>query len=419
MSVFALTAADAAQVLAVIEGPDPAEAYSAFAPGPAQLPMVLRIGIPAQPVFSGDAGYAAAFGQAVAHLHTLGHQVVRVDFAPLQAVARLLYGGPWVAERHAVVEALLARQPEALDPIVRSVVEAASGYSATDAFRGLYALEEARRDLRAIWSDIDLLMVPTAPGHPRHAEVDVEPIAVNAELGTYTNFVNFLGWCALALPAGFGTRDLPFGVTFIAPGRSDAALARFGIGWQASLDLPLGATGTRYQPVEPQPVGGQAPADSVAGSWPASVPTLAIAVVGAHLSGLPLNSQLTERGATLRRATHTAAHYRLYALPGTRPPKPGMVRVTQGGAALAVEVWELPRDAVGSFLALIPAPLGLGSVELADGSRVHGFLCEAHALEGAVDITAHGGWRAYLEAERLETERLEAVPLATAHATSR
>jgi allophanate hydrolase len=402
VSIFALTAVDAAQVLAVIEGADPLAAYSAFAPGPAQLPAVLRVGIPAQPVFSGDAGYAAAFGQAVAQLHTLGHQVVNVDFAPLQAVARLLYGGPWVAERHAVVEALLARQPEAIDPVVRSVVAAASGFSATDAFRGLYALEEGRRDLRAIWRDVDLLMVPTAPGHPRHAEVDAEPVAVNAELGVYTNFVNLLGWCALALPAGFGARDLPFGVTFIAPGRGDAALARFGMGWQASLDLPLGATGVRYPATEPQPYAGKAPADSAVGPWPASAPTLAIAVVGAHLSGLPLNSQLTERGATLRSAMHTAAHYRLYALPGTRPPKPGMVRVAKGGAALAVEVWELPRDAVGSFLALIPAPLGLGSVELADGSRVHGFLCEAHALEGAVDITAHGGWRAYLESVQLE-----------------
>ncbi|MBC7957126.1 MAG: allophanate hydrolase [Cytophagales bacterium] len=384
VAVLALTVDDAAQVLALIEGPDASDAYSDFQPGPARLKAVLRVGIPARPVFSGDAGYRALFANAAAHVQALGHEVVPLDFSPLHATAELLYGGPWVAERHAVVQKLLEQDPKAFDPSVRAIVESARGFTATDAFRGLYKLREAQRDTQAIWQQVDVLMVPTAPGHPSMAEVAADPIGANGQLGTYTNFVNLLGWCALALPFGFTERQLPFGVTFIAPAGYDTALARFGAGWQAQLDLQLGALGR---------TGG---INAVLTRPPASAPTLALAVVGAHLSGLPLNSQLTERGAHLREATTTAAQYRFFALTGTKPPKPGLLRVVSGGAAIAVEVWEVPLSAMGSFLALIPPPLGLGSVALADGSSVHGFICEPYALEGAKDITSFGGWRAYL-----------------------
>jgi len=318
----------------------------------------------------------------------LGHSVEEINFAPLYAIAELLYGGPWVAERHTVVQALLERQPQALERTVRSVIEAARDYSATDAFRAQYRVREARRDSAALWQDVDLLMVPTAPGHPRHAEVDADPIGANSLLGTYTTFVNLLGFCALAMPAGITDQGLPFGVTFIAPGASDAALARFGHAWQSSLTLPLGATSHKLADTDA--------AIDIVTPWPASEQHVPIAVVGAHLSGLPLNGQLTERGARLREATLTAPQYRLYALPNTTPPKPGLLRVGPDGAAVAVEVWEMPTSAVGSFLALIPPPLGLGSIELADGRNVYGFLCEAYALDDARDITDFGGWRAYL-----------------------
>ncbi|MEP6740532.1 MAG: allophanate hydrolase [Caldimonas sp.] len=391
VSIFALTVTDAACVLALIEGHDPADAYSAFALGPERLSKVLRIGIPSQAIFSGDAGYGPAFEEAVAHVQALGHGVAALDFAAFHAVAALLYDGPWVAERDTVVGALLARNADAVDPVVRTVIGAARTLTATDAFRGMHTLREAQRATRAIWDDVDLLMVPTAPGHPRHAEVDAEPLAANSQLGTYTNFVNLLGWCALALPAGLTAKGLPFGVTFVAPAAFDAALAWFGIAWQESLDLALGATKTKVP---------RRHNEERTGPWPASESRVAIAVVGAHLSGLPLNTQLTERGAALLEATHTAAHYRLFALPGTNPAKPGMQRVANDGASIAVEVWAVPSAAVGSFLAMIAAPLGLGTVELIDGRRVHGFLCEGHALEGATDITAHGGWRAWLASGR-------------------
>lgn len=390
VSILALGVADAARVLAIVEGGDDGDPYSDFALGPAHGREILRVGIPSQAVFHGDAGYGPAYDRAVATLRELGHEVVPIDFAPLHAIADQLYAGPWVAERHAVVETLLDRHPEAIEPTVRAVIAAARAMSATDAFRGLYALKEAQRDTRALWDRVDVLMAPSAPGHPRHTEVDAEPVAVNAKLGAYTNFVNLLGWCALALPAGFTANGLPFGVTFIAPRAGDAALARFGARWQARVALPLGATTRKLAASDADA------ADRDPRAWPASEETLPIAVVGAHLRGLPLNPQLLALGGRFCIATSTASRYRLFALPGTVPPKPGLVRVANGGAAIEIEVWTLPSARVGAFLASIAAPLGIGSIELLDGCRVHGFLCESHALAGAADITVHGGWRAYL-----------------------
>jgi allophanate hydrolase len=400
VSVFALTVDDAAAVMAVMEGPDAADIYNAVpAPsgqGPARLPARLRLGVPRDPGFFGDAAYAAGYAAAKARALELGHELVELDFAPLHAVADLLYSGPWVAERHAVVQPLLAERPQALDPTVRSVIEAALKFSATDAFRAQYKLRELAQKAKAVWDSVDVLFVPTTTGHPTFAEIDADPVGVNTRLGRYTNFVNLLGWCALALPHALGSDGLPFGVTLIAPGWHDAALARLGLAWQAAHPgEPLGATGR-----------GHASAPAPAGlPFPASQPTLPIAVVGAHLSGMPLNGQLTERGATLREATHTAPRYRLYALPDTTPPKPGIKRVGAGetGHAIALEVWDVPLHAVGSFLALIPQPLGLGSVELADGRWVHGFICEGHVLQGARDVSRFGGWRAFVAALKAGT----------------
>jgi len=385
VSIFAQTVDDAAGVLAVIEGDDPADAYSRFAPGPAAYAPTLRIGVPAKPEFFGDAAYAGAWPAALERLGALGHRIVPIDFTPLHEVAALLYDGPWVAERHAAVRTLLARQPEAFDDTVKRVISRALDMSATDAFVAQYRLRELAVQAAAVWADCDLLMVPTTTGHPRFADIDADPIGLNSQLGRYTNFVNLLDWCALAVPSGTTTAQLPFGVTFIAPPRHDAALARFARGWQADAALTLGATG------KPLSLPATAPA-----LWPRHAPLLPIAVVGAHLSGLPLNGQLIERGATLLEATTTAPRYRLHALPGTVPPKPGLVRDEAAGHAIALEVWAMPQSAVGSFLALIPAPLGLGSIELADGRRVHGFLCEAHAVAEAPDVSGFGGWRAYL-----------------------
>ena len=384
VSVFALTAGDAATVLSVIEGADAADDYSRFAPGLSSLPARRRVGVPHAPQVDAPLGYDRAWLQALAQLAALGAQIVEIDFEPLHDVARLLYDGPWVAERYAAVQPLLESHPEAFDATVAAVIQRASAHSAVDAFRGQYTLQAGRQQAARLWTDVDVLMVPTAPRHPSFAEVAADPIGANAVLGTYTNFVNLLGWSALALPSSFTTAGLPFGVTFIGPADADVALLRWGQRWQAAVAQPLGATQRTSLAVQ-QPA-----------RWPATQPTLALAVVGAHLSGLPLNRQLIERGAVLREATHTAPLYTLHALPGTTPPKPGMQRVAEGGHAIAVEVWDMPLAQVGSFLALIPQPLGLGSIELASGERVHGFVCESVALGGARDISSFGGWRAYL-----------------------
>jgi allophanate hydrolase len=371
VSVFAHRVGDAAAVLAVIEGSDAADAYSAFAPGPSSLPARLRLGVPAvMPPL--DDEFAVAFEATCACALQAGHELVPVDFAPLADVASMLYSGPWVAERHAAVRGLLNAQAEAFDPVVRGVIEQALSYSATDTFEAQYRLREAAGPAQALWQQVDLLLLPSVPNHPRFDDVAADPVGTNARLGTFTNFVNLLGWCALALPAGRTGSGLPFGITLVGRGGLDAALVGVGAAW-------LG---------EPRP------ADE--GPAPASAPTLPLAVVGAHLSGLPLNGQLTERGATLRCATHTASAYRLYALPGTVPPKPGLLRVAEGGVAIALEVWDMPLAGLGSFLALVPSPLSLGTLQLQDGTAVHGFLCEPWALHGATDISASGGWRAYL-----------------------
>ena len=385
VSIFAQSVDDAAAVLACVEGPDADDIYSRFEPGLAAWPAPLRVGVAEAPAFFGDAGYAAAWAASCATLATLGHRIVRIDLDTLEETGALLYEGPWVAERHAVVEGLLRDDPAALDPSVRQVIGRALRQTATDAFRGQYRLRELAPRCATIWSNCDLLMLPTTPGHPRFAEVAADPVGVNARLGRYTSFVNLLGWCALSLPGGTAAKGLPFGVSFVARGGSDAALARFGREWQRALDLPLGATQERL-----------ALPERIETPWPKSEDSLPLAVVGAHLSGLPLNGQLVERGATLVEQTRTAPRYRLYALPATVPPKPGMVRDEAAGRSIDVEVWALPLREVGGFLASIAPPLGLGSVELEDGRFVHGFLCEAYAVANARDVSAFGGWRAFL-----------------------
>jgi allophanate hydrolase len=256
------------------------------------------------------------------------------------------------------------------------VISRALQIDATQAFEAQYRLRELQARLRELWQSVDVLLVPTAPGHPTFEQVDADPLGENSRLGLYTNFVNLLGWCALAVPAGNTANGLPFGVTFIAAAAHDVALLDLGRRWQQHDGRVLDG-----DPTAPQPT---------------TQPTLPIAVVGAHLSGLPLNRQLLERGATLRESSRTSARYRLFALPGTQPPKPGLLRSASGGSAIELEVWDVPLAQLGSFVALIPPPLCLGSVELTDGRVVHGFVCESHAVAAALDISHFGGWRAYL-----------------------
>ena len=386
VSIFALTAADARAVLAVAAGYDAADAYSRPPGPPVALPASLRVGIPRKAAFLGDALQARAYEKALAQARGLGASLVELDFSALAETAALLYQGPWVAERHAAIEDLMRDRPEQIEATVRTVIGQAARYSATDAFKAQYRLEELRRRVAPMWADIDVLMVPTAPTIYTIAQVNADPVARNSDLGIYTNFVNFLDMSALAVPAALREDGLPFGVTFIAPAWADAALCELAQRWQAASGLTLGATGMALPEAGMPSAGDEKPG---AGQ-------VRVAVVGAHLSGMPLNHQLTSRGGRLVRQARTAPAYRLFALPGTTPPKPGLKRVGSDGAAIALELWDMPLDGFGAFVEEVPAPLAIGTLELDDGTWTKGFVCEPLALEGAADITRFGGWRAYV-----------------------
>jgi len=370
VSIFAHSVADASTLHAIAEGFDAADPYSRQRPlGDTPQPTTVRLGVlPAsQREFFDNTESAALYAAAIERCAALGHTIVEIDYAPFRDTAQLLYSGPRVAERSAGVGDFLAKNPDAFHPVTRGIIERAGKWTAAEGYRAEYELQRLRRLAEAEWQKMDTLLLPTAPGIYRVDDVLAEPLELNTQLGAYTNFVNLLDCAALAVPAGFGPSGLPFGVTFIAPAWSDRFLAQLGA---AFVNEPT-------------------PFSTNSG--------VLLAVVGAHLSEQPLNHQLTSRGAVLRRTCRTAPNYRLYALPNTKPAKPGLRR-TPGftGPGIELEVWELSTRAFGSFVAETPAPMGIGTVELEDGTTVKGFLCEPCALEGADDITAYGGWRAYL-----------------------
>ena len=293
-----------------------------------------------------------------------------------------------MAERYIAVRSLLASSPESIHPVTREIILAGARPSAIDAFDAFYKLEEMRRVRDRMFGHIDLLLLPTAPTVYTVAQVLADPIALNSRLGTYTNFVNLLDLCGLAVPAAMRGDGAPTGVTLLAPAGQDALLASVGRVFHADTGLPLGALGAAQPPLaalSPEPAGGE----------------IAIAVVGAHMSGMPLNGELRASGGRLLRAASTAPDYRLYALAGCTPAKPGLLRVGSGkGARIDVEIWALPAEAFGRFVDAVPAPLSIGTLMLADGGGVKGFLVEAEAVAGARDITSFGGWRAYLAQEK-------------------
>ena len=378
ITVFTRDAADAALVDSVAVGFDPEEPFSrrqADGTG-SSLGARFRLGVPRpdQLVWFGDRASPRLFEQALARARAMGAEPVEVDISPLLAAARLLYGGPWVAERTAAVEGLLLSSPASIHPVVREILQGGRPMTAVEAFRGQYELAALQRAADLMWQSIEVLFLPTVPTTYRVREVLAEPLALNANLGAYTNFVNLLDMSAIAVPAGFRDDATGFGVTFIAPAWADRAL----------LDLAR-----RYEEIVPMP---ETPPLDTAGVRK----EVHLAVVGAHLAALPLHWQLTSRDARLVRRCQTAPAYRLFAMAGSTPPKPALVHVGEDGAALEVEVYSLDLEAFGSFVAEVPAPLAIGTVTLDDGSEVKGFVAEPRAIEGAADITHFGGWRAYV-----------------------
>ena len=391
VSVFAVTVDDAWTIYAIIAGKDPADPYSRpivlGRPGPS--PPHPRIGVPRPKDlrFFGDRSIKAAWRASVELMQSQGATFVDVDLTPFFATADLLYEGPWLAERYAAVRPFLDKHAGDIHPITRAVIEKATAFSAADAFAGQYRLEELKRTCEAAMAGIDALMVPTAPCAPTLQEVEADPFGPNMQMGTYTNFVNLLDLSAIAVPGPLRKDGSPFGVTFIGERGRDAALASLGRTFHAAAAATIGATGRPLPPLE---------------VLPATAPPqyLELAVVGAHLSGMALNHELRALGALFLRAVATEPVYELYALSGGPPARPGLVRVAAGtGHAIATEVWALPAEGFGRFVAAIPAPLGVGTLLLADGTRPKGFLCEAEAIRKARHISAFGGWRAFIAAQ--------------------
>ncbi len=389
VSVFALTVDDAWAALGVMAGPDAADSYSRVRPlgTPGSMPAHVKLGVPlsGQRLFFGDRQYEAGYNAALERLAKLGCEIVEVDIEPFYETARLLYDGPWVAERTITARSLLASAPDEIHPVTKEIILSGLRPTAIDAFTAFYKLERLRRVAGYIFThQVDALALPTAPTTYTVKQVLADPIQLNSRLGTYTNFVNLLDLCGLALPASFTGDGLPFGITLLAPGGDDARLAEIGRVFHADTKLPMGSLDLPQPLLQPdvtRPASGE----------------VAVAVVGAHLSGLPLNGELHALGARLLEATKTAPDYRLYALNGTVPPKPGLLRVGGGkGAAIEVEVWALPLEAFGRFVDGIPSPLSIGTLTLADGRGVKGFLLEAAAIDGARDISSFGGWRKFL-----------------------
>ncbi|WP_247443593.1 allophanate hydrolase [Bradyrhizobium sp. 197] len=386
ISVFALTVDDAALALSVMTGPDQTDPFSRDRPLGAitPLPANLRLGVPrnGQLIFFGDKQAEAAFSDALKRWTALGAALVEFDLEPFYETARLLYEGPWVAERYLVIRDLLASGPDAIHPVTREITVAGARLTAAETFSALYRLQGLRKIAERTFADVDALVLPTAPTVYTTAQVLANPVELNSRLGTYTNFVNLLDLCGLAVPAAMRDDGIPFGITLLAPAGHDALLASIGRVFHAATELTLGARGVAQSPLAPLAA--------------TSVDEIPIAVVGAHLSGMALNGELKALNGHLIEATRTAADYKLYALK-TTPPKPGMLRVeADKGASIELEIWSLSSSAFGKFVNAIPAPMAIGTVRLADGRTVKGFLVEPEVLGDARDITDYGGWRAYM-----------------------
>lgn len=385
ISIFALTVADANDVALLMEGFDVQDSYSRVNPAtaPAKLSEKLKLAIPKQLEFFGDTQSADAFQQALLQLKNLGAEITEIDFSAFNQLASQLYQGSWVAERTAAVADLLETSAQDFDPTVLEIIQKGKQYSAVDAYRAEYLKQDLARNIQQTLAQFDALVVPSSPTIHTLAEMAEAPIENNSHFGTYTNFTNLADLSAIAVPAGFRADGLPFGITLIAPAWHDVALADFAQTWQQHLQLPLGAINKKW------------PESSRAISAP-SAQHFRVAVVGAHLTGMPLNFQLTTRQAVHVETTTTSADYALFALPGTVPPKPGLARQDEG-QKIIVELWDIPKARFGEFVAEIPTPLGMGNVELADGRWVKGFICEPYGLNSAKNISEFGGWRAYIQ----------------------
>jgi allophanate hydrolase len=383
VSIFSASVADGVLIRRLAEGFDQSDPYSVRGMQKTLAPCP-RVGVLGGDTreFYGDEESAALYAGAIETMRGLGAEIIAIDYRPFQEIGALLYDGPWLAERLAGIGDFVDKHPQELYPAVRTLLEGAHRYSAVEAFAGMHKLRELRRRCEIEWAAADFLLLPTSPAIYTVEAMRADPLKLNARLGTYTNFVNFLGCSAIAVPAGFKSDGLPFGVTLVAPPFHDDALAIPAAAMHAAANCGAGRAREKIA-AAPVAVPGEA--------------RVGLAVVGAHLTGEPLNAELAGLGGWLIETIRTAGDYRLFVLANTTPRKPGLVRDPKfRGEGIEVEVWSLSPEAFGRFAASIPAPLGIGKIALADGREVSGFLCEGYAVEGAHEITHFGGWRGFL-----------------------
>ena len=390
VSIFALTADDANTVFNVAATYDPEDDYARSNTydnnnrhyGIPNEPLVVGVPKTEQLNFFGNSSAQQLFFDSVSKLSSIGIVIREIDFTPFLGAARLLYEGPWVAERYVAIENVIREHPDELLPEIRTIIGNAESKSASDYFKAEYQLQHFSKLADNILDELDCIITPTAGTIYTIEQVQADPIKLNSNLGYYTNFMNLLDCASIAAPAGFLDIGIPFGITFVGPAMSDRKLLSIANRWQQHLGLNLGAIDQQL----PNSQTNQA-------SFRNMIP---VVVCGAHLQGLPLNWQLTERGATLLEQTQTAKKYRIYALPGGPPYRPGLMRDEDNGAAIEAEIWAIPKEEFGSFVADIPAPLGIGKVEIVDGRWLPGFICEAYATYNAEDISQLGSWKNYL-----------------------
>ncbi len=392
VSIFALTTIDAATVLRVIEDDPFTLENFAPKPGPSTFPDRIRIGVPSawpKPDKTPVSDHVKTQFENFKRYWGERAEMVGIDMDPLWRVGNELYAGPWVAERYLAAKDVMESDPDSMDPTVREILSNGSKWSGSETFSKFHELRQRQTVCNAIWKKADVLLVPTVPHHPTYEQVSKNPIKVNAQLGTYATFINFLGWSALSVPVP-DSGEMPFGVTWMAPPGHDVALVQLSCRHRNEMDaFKVGAPSANM-------VTSKESLDMPT-SLPRTEKTMKIAVCGAHLAGMPLHYQLRDARAVLSKATKTSNYYKLYALE-TIPPKPALVRESSG-CAIDIEVYDVPIENVGQFLFLIPPPLGLGSVECEDGSWVHGFIAESRATDNAIDVSEFGGWRRYI-AER-------------------
>jgi allophanate hydrolase len=409
VAIFAATAKDAWTVFNVARGcsggpirldePDAVDGVDSDGATTA-IPFRFAIPRPDQLEYFGDDSARTAFEDAVERMESLGGIQAPIDFAPLQEVAALLYEGPWLAERLAVLGDFLRDHPADVYPATRKVLEAGSKYSAADYFKASYRLAALRPNCQAIFDSADMLVVPTMPTLPALAAVQADSIAWSRRLGYYTNFVNLLGLSAIAIPAGLTPDGLPHGITLIASAGKEMELCRFADRWQRATDLPLGATGNRL----PRSADSRPPKPR-----PCAPDHVRVAVAGAHLRGQPLHPDLRRWGARFVRTCRSASRYRFMAFLDLRPPRPGLLRDDSRPGAVDLEIFDMPVEGFGRLVASVAPPLAIGTVELADGEMVKGFLCESFAAATARDITEFGGWRNFRDQQAHESARSNQV----------